>query len=96
MLRRLREVKFGTWFEFLDRDPRKPLRLKLSWFSPITSTYMFVDGSGEQAAMKTLNVLAQEILNGRANLIDGSKRPFVERALKSIRNMLQSGHSQTS
>ena len=96
MLRRLREVKFGTWFEFCDRDSGKRRRLKLSWFSPQTSTCMFVDGSGVQAAVKSMPELAIEIAGGHAKLIQGARKPFVERALESIRNMLQHGTAQTS
>ena len=96
MLKRLREVKFGTWFEFRDHDTGKPLRLRLSWFSPQTTTCMFVDSSGVQAALISMPELAKEIIGGRAKLIEGTKKPFVERALKSIRNMLQRVTAQAS
>jgi hypothetical protein len=49
-----------------------------------------------QAEIKTLQELAQEILSGRAKVIPRPKHPFIERALVSIRKMLQGGEEQAS
>ena len=89
MVERLRRMRFGTWFEF-SGDPGTPVRrIKLSWMSPLTATCMFVDRSGMQAEIKSLRDLAQEILAGRARVIPRPKHPFIDRALVSIRKMLQ-------
>jgi hypothetical protein len=50
---------------------------------------MFVDRSGMQAEIKTLHELAQEIIVGNARVIPRPKHPFIERALVSIRKVLQ-------
>jgi len=42
-----------------------------------------------QAEIKTLHELAREILSGQAKVIPRPRHPFIERALVSIRNMLQ-------
>jgi hypothetical protein len=86
---RLRKMKFGTWFELASDNRSRSRRLKLSWLSPLTSTCMFVDRSGMQAEIKTLQELANEMLSGRAKVIPRPKHPFIERALVSIRKMLQ-------
>jgi hypothetical protein len=91
IIKRLRKMKFGTWFEFASDTGGGPRRIKLSWLSPLTSTCMFVDRSGMQAEIKTLQELANEILTGRAKVIPRPKHPFIERALVSIRKMLQGG-----
>jgi hypothetical protein len=91
IIKRLRKMKFGTWFEFQSATGGVARRIKLSWLSPLTATCMFVDRSGMQAEIKTLRELAQEILSGRAKVIPRPKHPFIERALVSIRNMLQGG-----
>jgi len=89
MVERLRRMRFGTWFEF-SGDPGTPVRrIKLSWMSPLTATCMFVDRSGMQPEIKSLRDLAQEILAGRARVIPRPKHPFIDRALVSIRKMLQ-------
>jgi hypothetical protein len=82
-------MKFGTWFEFRSDTGGNPRRIKLSWLSPLTATCMFVDRSGMQAEIKTLQELAREILAGTAKIIPRPKHPFIERALISIRKMLQ-------
>lgn len=87
--KRLRKMKFGTWFEFSSDTAGVSRRIKLSWLSPLTSTCMFVDRSGMQAEIKTLQELAQEVVSGRAKVIPRPKHPFIERALVSIRKMLQ-------
>jgi hypothetical protein len=89
VINRLRKMKFGTWFEFISSTGAAPRRIKLSWLSPLTSTCMFVDRSGMQAEIKTLQELAQEILSGQAKVIPRPKHPFIERAMVSIRKMLQ-------
>jgi len=91
MVERLRKMRFGTWFEFTDTPEAAPRRIKLSWMSPLTSTCMFVDRSGMQAEIKSLRDLAREILDGRARVIPRPKHPFIDRALVSIRKMLQVG-----
>jgi hypothetical protein len=89
MIERLTKMSFGTWFEFAPEQGCTPRRIKLSWISPLTSMCMFVDRSGMQAEIKTLNELAQEVLAHRAKVIPRPVHPFIDRALLSIRKMLQ-------
>jgi hypothetical protein len=89
MIERLRQTRVGTWFEFAPHQGTAPRRIKISWISPLTSTCMFVDRSGTQAEVKTLRELADEIQSGRAKVIPRPKHPFIERALLSIRKLLQ-------
>jgi hypothetical protein len=93
MIARLREMKLGTWFELAPSPGRPPRRIKLSWLSPLTSTCMFVDRSGMQAEIKTLQEVAEELLAGRAEVIAPPRHPFIERALLSVRKVLRGeGH----
>jgi hypothetical protein len=89
VIQRLRKMKFGTWFELTSGAGGPARRIKLSWLSPLTSTCMFVDRSGMQAEIKTLHEMASEMLAGRAKVIPRPKHPFIERALVSVRKMLQ-------
>ncbi|WP_372877217.1 DUF1631 domain-containing protein [Pseudomonas sp.] len=84
----LMQVEFGTWFEFLDDD--QPHQLKLSWFSPTTRNYMFVDHSGQRAAIKPLTQLASEMEQGLARIVPPERdAPLVDRALNAIYRVLQ-------
>lgn len=60
-------MEFGTWFEFHDVTP--PRRLKLSWFSPTTHNYMFVDHTGQRVAVKPIVQLAREMEAGKVRLV---------------------------
>ena len=84
----LKSVKFGTWFE-LEDDHRKMHQLKLSWFSPVTQKYMFVNKSGIQALVTPIEKLATQMHNGRAKILRYPSVPFVDRALQSVLGMLQ-------
>lgn len=88
MLQELRKIKFGTWFELFD-DNQAPRRLKLSWFSPITHKYMFVDRFGMQAYITPAESLATQLCSGQARILKSSGMPFVSRALKTIHSILK-------
>jgi hypothetical protein len=82
----LEHIAFGTWFEF--ESPAA--KLKLSWFSPTTRNYMFVDTSGQRVAIKALTTLAVELEQGLARIItDSHTTPLIDRALTAIQRIFQ-------
>ncbi|HEX5843366.1 MAG TPA: DUF1631 family protein, partial [Pseudomonas sp.] len=84
----LQHIEFGTWFEFIDGDQVRAL--KLSWFSPTTRNYMFVDHGGQRAAIKPLHQLALEMEQGLARILNPERAaPLVDRALTAIYRVLQ-------
>ncbi|WP_417660577.1 DUF1631 domain-containing protein [Pseudomonas sp.] len=88
LAKELSHIAFDTWFEFVTDGQTQ--RLKLSWFSPTTRNYMFVDHSGQRVAIKPLAILATEVEQGLARIapIEHST-PLVDRALSSIYRVLQ-------
>ncbi|MBK5968723.1 MULTISPECIES: DUF1631 family protein [Thiorhodovibrio] len=72
MIEELRKTKSGTWFELdspfgdAEADGR---RIQLSWISPLTSTYLFVDEAGTKTEMRGLKDLAKAMLSGRARVV---------------------------
>jgi len=84
----LGQVEFGTWFEFVTAEQTR--RLKLSWFSPTTRNYMFVDHSGQRVAVKPLAQLASEMAQGTARIVAPDRSvPLMDRALTAIYRVLQ-------
>lgn len=77
----LEQLETGVWFEFQDNDGTT-LRAKLSWISPISGKYLFVNQKGLKVADKSLSTLAEEIHEGRARALDQS--PLLDRAMGSI------------
>lgn len=87
-MQRLQQVEFGTWFEFLEGGQRQ--LLKLTWFSPTSANYMFVDQAGQRAAVKSITLLAEEMIRGTARVMPQERsRPLMERALNAIYQALQ-------
>ncbi|RRV42906.1 DUF1631 domain-containing protein [Pseudomonas sp. o96-267] len=88
LAKELANVEFGTWFEFVEGS--KSRVLKLSWFSPTTHNYMFVDHSGQRVAIKPLTLLASEMEKGLARIVTPERAtPLVDRALTAIYRVLQ-------
>lgn len=88
LIKELSDLEFGTWFEFSDTTPAR--RLKLSWFSPTTRNYMFVDHTGQRVAVKPIVQLAQEMEAGKVRLVPTEQSaPLMDRALSAIYRVLQ-------
>ena len=54
----------GTWMELVGSDG-KTKRVKLSWMSPITKTYLFTDEAGLDAGNYSIEELAQLLRSAR-------------------------------
>ncbi|MFP6850606.1 MAG: DUF1631 domain-containing protein [Pseudomonas sp.] len=88
LAKELGHIEFGTWFEFV--NDQQVRTLKLSWFSPTTRNYMFVDQSGQRVAIKPLTQLATEMEQGLARIVPLEQSvPLVDRALTVIYRTLQ-------
>ncbi len=85
----LRKLNFGTLFDFTINPAGDTRRLKLSWFSQVTSNYMFVDQTGVKAAVHNIRDLARTMREGNARVVAEHNKPFFEWALETIRNMLK-------
>lgn len=84
----LAKLEFGTWFEFVSNGQSRIL--KLSWFSPTTHNYMFVDHQGQRVAVKPLTLLASEMEQGLARIVSPERAiPLMDRALTAIYRVLQ-------
>ena len=95
MIRELKSVPFGTWFEFTGKGETTQ-RAKLSWRSTVTQKFMFVDQMGVKAAIISMTDLADNMIAGKARVIHDQKKPFVDRALNAIHRMLDHGTRQTA
>ena len=86
-LSKLKDIAFGTWFEF---DREKTIeRLKLAWFSKVTNHYMFVDQAGVKQAVEDKLNLAKGMATGRIRIAKPTKKSFMERALEAVLDKLR-------
>ncbi|HEU4663916.1 MAG TPA: DUF1631 domain-containing protein, partial [Dokdonella sp.] len=77
----VRAIKVGTWIEFVDENDQRE-RAKLSWISPISSKYLFVNRRGLKVCDKTVFGLAAELRRGSAVILE--EVPLFDRALDAI------------
>lgn len=85
----LKMIRLGTWFEFTDSRTQARQRAKLSWYSPKTAYYIFVDQHGVQVAVKSLRILCQEMAGGSARILPQVKKPYVDHALENVYSLLK-------
>lgn len=86
-MQRVRSMKAGTWLQFEDPETGNQERAKLSWISPISGRYLFVNNKGLKVADKTADILARELESGDATLMDDV--PLFDRALGAIAERLK-------
>lgn len=87
MVEKLKEIAFGTWFEF-DREKSTAV-LKLAWFSRVTRHYMFVDQAGVKQAVQTQVELARGMCANTIRIVTPTRKSFMERALNAVLEKLK-------
>jgi hypothetical protein len=85
-----RQMKVGNWIEFIDENGNHE-RAKLSWISPISSKYLFVNRRGLKVCDKSIAALAVELRRGSAILLE--EVPLFDRALDAIVERLRQTHA---
>ncbi len=90
----VRSLKVGTWLEFSGGQDAAspPERAKLSWISPISGKYLFVNRRGLKVADKTAAQLASEFAAGTAIVLE--ELPLFDRALDAIVERLRQTQDQ--
>ncbi|UPG84750.1 DUF1631 domain-containing protein [Luteibacter aegosomatis] len=77
----VRELKVGHWLEFVAEDGTSD-RAKLSWISPISGRYLFVNRRGLKVADHSQAALAQAFAQGTARVLDSTL--LFDRAMDAI------------
>ena len=85
-LQAVRDLKVGGWVEFIDETGTRE-RAKLSWISPISGKYLFVNRRGLKVADRTAVQLATELHDNRAMILE--EVPLFDRALDAIVDRLR-------
>lgn len=87
----MRALKVGAWIEFVDETGTRE-RAKLSWISPISGKYLFVNLRGLKVADRSLQQLAAEVHDGRALVLE--EVPLFDRALDAIVERLKQAQAE--
>ncbi|MBS0432292.1 MAG: DUF1631 domain-containing protein [Proteobacteria bacterium] len=90
-LQAVRALKVGAWIEFVDESGGSE-RAKLSWISPISGKYLFVNRRGLKVADRSAQQLAAELHEGRALILE--EVPLFDRALDAIVDRLRAAQAE--
>ncbi len=92
VLARVAQIKtlaFGTWFEFTVNAQGDRVRRRLSWYSPISGTAMFINHRGQKIGDTSIESLAVQLANGQARLVgDEAKTSLIDRAWGAVMKTL--------
>ena len=88
-LDRLKQMPFGTWFEFVVNQQGDVARRKLSWFSPVTGRCLFVNSRGAKVAEKSMDEMARDLVRGNAKLWEPQAESVIDRAWRSIKEKMK-------
>jgi hypothetical protein len=86
----IRQLPFGTWFEFKLNQQGEKVRRRMSWFSPVTGQVLFVNHRGQKVGDYTLDGLARAMLQGQAKLVEEEKGTLIDRAWNTVMSALRS------
>ncbi len=82
-IERLRQLRYGTWLEFI-RPDKRVVRRKLAWFSPVTGHCLVVSQRGVREDVSTIRDLAQRMASGTVRLPEEQGESLLDRAWNAI------------
>ncbi|WP_426702022.1 DUF1631 family protein [Rhodanobacter sp. Col0626] len=85
----LRDVPFGSWFEFIDPGTGQIVRRKLAWYSPMSGRCLLVSRRGQRGEEMSLAQLAHEIAGGRVCEVIEQRESLLDRAWRSFTGSLR-------
>lgn len=88
---RLRQLPYGTWFEFTDAKTGEVVQRKLAWFSPITGNSLFVTRRGQRGEEINLRELARGIVYRQVREMPKQRDSLLDRAWHSLAGNLRRG-----
>lgn len=89
----LRQLPFGSWFEFVDPASGQILRRKLAWYSPMSGRCLLVSRRGQRGEEMSMAQLAQEIAGGRVCEVPEQPESLLDRAWRGLTGSLRQGTS---
>lgn len=88
-LERIRDLPFGTWFEFVTNQQGDTVRRRLSWFSPVSGHCLFINHRGQKVGDYTLDTLARAMARDQVRVVEPKRESLLDRALHKVRDLLR-------
>lgn len=90
MCERIKQLPFGTWFDFTRNQQGDRVRRKLSWYSPVTGRCLFVNARGAKVEDRTISALARDLVRGTARVVVEHRERLIDRAWRAIMSAFKS------
>jgi hypothetical protein len=88
---RLRQLPYGSWFEFTDPATGETSQRKLAWFSPVTGNSLFVTRRGLRGEEMNLRELARAMSSDRVRELPPQDDGLLDRAWHALTGNLLRG-----
>lgn len=88
-LEQIKQLPFGTWFEFQANPQGDKVRRRLSWYSTITGHSLFVNHRGQRVGEYTLAWLAQALAKQQVRIVSAERGTIIDRAWGAIVSALK-------
>ncbi|MET0088621.1 MAG: DUF1631 domain-containing protein [Candidatus Thiodiazotropha sp.] len=85
--RQAHSLEPGCWLEIADGSAK--VRVKLSWKSKVTDSFIFVNRKGMKAMELSASGLARHLREGTARLVELPAKPIMDRALDAMLDALK-------
>lgn len=89
-LEQIKQLPFGTWFEFTIESGGERVRRRLSWYSPVTGHALFVNHRGQRVGEHTIDWLARALASGKIAIVQSEAGTLIDRAWGAIIGALRS------
>ncbi len=89
-MEQIKQLPFGTWFEFVHGQGDKRVRRRMSWYSTVTGHVLFVNHRGQRVGEHSLDWLARMMAAGKAEIVQTDKGTLIDRAWGAIMGALRS------
>ena len=86
---RLRQLPFGSWFEFVDDRTGQVSQRKLAWFSPVSGHCLFITRRGQRGDDMTLQSLAHALARGHVRELAAAREGLLDRAWQTLTGNLR-------
>lgn len=94
----LRLLPFGTWMEFVTNQQGDVVRRRMSWFSPVTGTALFVNQRGQRVGEHSLDSLARMMAKDQVRVVTAQRAGLVDRAwhaaIAALRSLTGTGRRE--
>lgn len=86
----VKQLPFGTWFEFVLNQRGDRARRRLSWYSTVTNRTLFVNHRGQRAGEYTIDWLARSMAREQVRVVQAEHASLIDRAWSAVVGALRS------